>query len=128
ERGSSSLLGRVPLIEVIRNEMRNRFRIGFRFEAMLLLLKLLPQFTVVLDNAIMHDSNLVGDMRMCVIFRRPAMRRPARMADTDRARQRFLLQFLRKLFQLPFGTAAFDMAVRQRGDARAVIAAILEAL
>ena len=55
------------------------------------------------------------------------MRRPARMADADGSGQGLAGKFFGEPVQLAFGAAAFDMAVGQRGDAGAVIAAIFEA-
>ena len=41
---------------------------------------------VILDNAVVYDCGRIADVRMCVILRRCAMRRPTGMADTDTAR------------------------------------------
>ncbi len=65
---------------------------------------------------------------MRVVFGRPAMRRPARVADADLAAERFALETVLERAQLAFGAPAAEHAVLQRGDAGRVIAAIFEAL
>ena len=43
------------------------------------------QLGVVFDNAVMHDGDTQGAVRMRVVFCRCSVRRPARMADADNA-------------------------------------------
>ncbi len=76
----------------------------------------------------MHHGNFVRGVRMRVALFRRAMRRPARMADADRTLQRFFFQLVFKIGQLALGTAARNVTVGKRGDARAVIAPVFKAL
>src|SRR5581483_9750406 len=73
KRGGCRLLRRHALIEIIGDEMRDGFRIGFRTEAMLLFLEFFAQFAVIFDDAVMHQRHLLGHMRVSIILVRPAM-------------------------------------------------------
>ena len=57
---------------------------------------------------------------------RPAVRRPAGVADADRAGQRRALEQRREVDELALGAAPLDMAVGQRRDAGRVVAAIFQ--
>ena len=56
-----------------------------------------------------------------------AMGRPAGMADARFTQQRFRDQSVRQVHELPDGPAALQMALMDRGNAGAVVAAILQA-
>jgi hypothetical protein len=90
--------------------------------------QLAPQFGEILDDAVVHDGEPIGRMRMRVVLGRPAMRRPAGVADADRSRQRLAREPLFQILQFAFGAAPRQHAVLERGDARGVIAAVFEAL
>src|ERR1700722_4713294 len=83
KRRGGRLLRRETLVEIIRNQMRDGFGVGFRLEAMLLFLQLLTQLAVIFDDAVMHDGDLAGYVRMRVVLGRAPMRRPTRMTDAD---------------------------------------------
>ena len=51
-------------------------------------LQLLTQLTKILDDPIVNNREALGRMRMGIILGRSAVRRPAGVADTDRARER----------------------------------------
>ena len=73
------------------------------------------QFAEILDDAVVHDRELLGRMRMRVVLGRAAMRRPARVADADRAGERLAAEtLLRDCLQLALGAPA-----RQRAHAPA---------
>ena len=57
-----------------------------------------------------------------------AVRRPARVADADRAGQRFAAKTRLEVYELAFGAPALDVAVDQGGDAGRIVAAIFQAL
>ena len=76
----------------------------------------------------MHDREPVGGVRMRVGLVRPAMGRPAGVADADRPGERLAREFLFQILQLAFGAAPRQHAVFERGDAGGIIAAIFEAL
>jgi hypothetical protein len=108
--------------------MGDDFRIRIRLETALGFLQFFLQFLIILDDAVMHDGHLICCMRVRIALRRVAMRRPARVADADGAAERLFLQLVGKVDEFAFGAAAFDLAINQRGDARAVIAAVFKAL
>ena len=65
------------------NEVRNDLGVGLGDELVPLALQFELQIEVVLDDAVVDDHDLAGAVavRMCVFLGRPAVRRPARMAD-----------------------------------------------
>ena len=93
-----------------------------------LLASSLAQFAEILDDAVMHDRDLVGGMRMRVVFGRLAMRRPAGVADADVAVQRLAVEPVFEVLQFAFGAPARQRAVLERRDAGGIIAAIFEPL
>ena len=55
--------------------MSGEFRaIGFRFA---------PQFDEILDDVVVHDREPIRGVRVGVVFGRPAVRRPAVVANTN---------------------------------------------
>ena len=86
------------------------------------------QFAEILDDAVMDDGDVVGEMRMRVGLVGHAMRRPAGVADADTAFERRRFQPGFEIDQLALGAAAVEMAVFDRGDAGRIIAAIFEPL
>ena len=108
--------------------MRDDFGVGFGVERVALRLQLFAQFLEILDDAVVHDRDLVGRMRVRVHFVRLAMRRPAGVADAAVAFERLARQPLFQVLQLAFGAAAREVAAFQRRDAGRVIAAIFKAL
>src|SRR5262245_39255695 len=79
---------------------------------------------VVLDDAVVHHRDPARDVRVGVPFRGHAVRRPAGVADADRA-----VQAPGELFQLgnPAAGANTLHGAVDDGDAGRVVAAILEA-
>jgi hypothetical protein len=67
-------------------------------------------------------------MRVRVVRRRAAVRRPARVRDADGAGQRLFGQHLAQVDQLALGAAARSSRLDDRGDAGRVIAAIFQPL
>src|SRR4029079_5309350 len=94
--------------------------LGFGFGSGLeaLLLKLLTQLLEILNDAVVDDGNLVGRMRMRVRFVRLAVGRPAGMANTGVAGERFADQPLFQVLELAFGAAAREMPVFERSHTR----------
>src|SRR5665213_2981730 len=76
----------------------------------------------------MHDRNLVGRVRMRVAFGRPAVRRPAGVADADIAAKRIALEPLRQRGKLALGAASRKMAVFKLGNIGEIAAARFETL
>ena len=107
--------------------MGNDFGVGLAAKGRAVGDQTLAQFAEVFDDAVVHDRDAVGGMGMSIALSRPAMRRPAGVANTDIAAERLLHQPVGQRLQFAFGAAARHHAVIERGDARGVIAAIFEA-
>ena len=103
-------------------------RIGLGGEAMALGDQLLAQGLEVLDDAVVDDGETGAGVRMGVGFRRLAVRRPARVADADRALERRCLQARLEVLQLALGAQPRQPAAFERGDARRIVAAVFEPL
>ena len=86
------------------------------------------EFAEVLDDAVVHHGDFVRGVRMGVALRRPAVRRPAGVADADRAAERLLAEPVLQRLELALGAAAAERTVVQCGDAGGVVAAVFEAL
>ena len=83
---------RQALFHLRGDKMRDDFGVGLRAEFDAARFQLFAQFAEILDDAVMHDRELVGGMRMRVVFVRAAMRRPARVADAGHAGERFAVE------------------------------------
>ncbi len=70
--------------------MRDRLGIGVADELVPRFGKLLAQLAEILDDAVVDDCHQVGCMRMCIVFGRTPVRRPARMTNADGAAERLL--------------------------------------
>ena len=70
-----------------RNQLRQHFRIGFRFELHAARFELHAQFVRVFDDAVVDHCNAAGHigLRVRVAVARRAVRRPSRMANTHHA-------------------------------------------
>ena len=81
----------------------------------------------VLDDAVMdeHDAVVARNMRVRVVLRHAAVRRPARVAYSDVARQPRGRNFLRELRDAPDGAELRNPAVLYNRYARGVVAAVL---
>ena len=82
----------------------------------------------VLDDAVVHDRDAAGLVRVGVALGRLAVGRPAGVADAGVAADRVLDQEVGERDQLADGAAAGELAVVHRGDAGAVVAAVLQPL
>ena len=91
-------------------------------------LQLLLQIEVVLDDAVVDDDDLAGAVavRMGVLLGRPAVRRPARVADAVVAGDRIERDDVLEVRQLAGAAAQVDRAVAHHRHARRVVAAIFE--
>ena len=110
------------------HQIRDGFGVGVGLERKAEPDELFLQCLEILDDAVMHDRDFVGRDRMRILLDRLTVRRPARMADSDRAAHRLLLQSRYEVRQFALGAAALDAAVDQGRDARRIVAAIFEAL
>jgi hypothetical protein len=110
------------------NEVGDDFGVGVGVEFGAALFQLPPQLDKILDDAVVHDRQFLGRVRMRVVFGRAAVRRPTRMADTDRAVERLARQPCLEIPELALGAPPRQLAALERGDARGIVAAIFEAL
>ncbi len=120
-------------VQLRMHEVRDDLGVGVRGEYIALCTKRRADFVVVFDDAVVHDRHAAGDVGMGILLRRHAVRRPARVRDTDLAGEALRL---REPFQV--GDAAgrahtlqFQSspapAVQHR-DPGGVVAAILQPL
>ena len=88
----------------------------------------LLQLEVVLDDAVVDDDDAAGAVavRVRVLLGRPAVRRPARVADAVLARRAARGDDVLEPRQLAGAAPQLDRAVAHDRDARRVVAAILE--
>src|SRR6185436_19454770 len=100
----------------------------FGDEGVALLLELALQRQVVLDDAVVDDDDAAGAvaMRMRVLFGRPTVRRPSRVAEAVPAVDGIPGQDVLEPGEFPGAAPDVDLPVVDDRDARGVIAAILE--
>ena len=128
KRGRHRLDRRLAVLHLLGDEMGDDFGIGLAAELGAVLDQRFAQLTKVLDDAVMHDGDAVGGVGMRIALGRPAVRRPARVANADIAGQRLVSEPGDKRLQFALGAAAAELAVIERGDAGGVVAAVFEAL
>src|SRR5262249_26357906 len=82
------------------------------------------------EDAVVDDDDLARAVGLGVRVQlgRPAVGRPARVADAGRARRGRAVQLLDQVAELARRTVDREPAVRERGDARRIVTAILESL
>ncbi len=119
---------RAAVLHLPGDEVRDHLGVGLGAEFGAGLFQLLPQLAEILDDAVVHDCEPVGGVRMRVVLGRPAVGGPAGMADAAHAAQRLSLQPGFEIAQLALGAAARQAAAFQRRHARGVITAIFQAL
>ena len=115
-------------LEIGADQMRHHLGIGLRPELMPLLQELEAQRLEILDDAVMHDGNAAGFVRMGIVFGGGSMGGPAGVADAGGPGKRITFQDGFEIGELAFGASPLDPTVDQGRDAGAVIAAIFEAL
>ena len=122
-------LGQRPVALIVQpDQVRDHLGVGVRLELDPLRLQLGAQLAEVLDDAVLHDHQLAGeiDVRMGVALARLAVGGPARVADADVALDRRFRQPRRQVAQLADIAADGDLPILDDGDARRVIAAIFQ--
>ena len=127
ERRRHRLDRRAAAVELTRHELRHGLGVGLGLEGIAVRLELGAQLAEILDDAVMHDGEPLRRMRMGVALGRTSMRRPARMADADEARERRLREPRLEIAQLAFGAPPLEPAFLQGRDAGGIITSIFEA-
>ncbi len=118
----------VPGTQLAGDEMGDDLGVGVAGEGGAFSHQLLFQLAKILDDAVMHDRDIVGHMRVRVGLGRLAVGRPAGMADAGLAHERRILEARLEIAQFAFGAPPVERAVRHRGDAGGIVAAIFEPL
>ena len=127
QRAAHGVLEAVVL-HLALDEVRDDFGVGLGDELVALALQLLLQIEVVLDDAVVDDDDLAGAVavRVRVLLGRPAVCRPARVADAVVAVDRVDADHLLEVRQLAGAAPQIDRAVMHHRHARRVVAAIFE--
>ena len=99
-------------------------RIGDRIQT--IACKFDPQLAEVLDDTVVHHGDGACAVGVGVVCVRLAVGGPAGVADARLTRQRLMHQQIAQIDQFAHRTAAVQRAIVHCGDARTVIAAILE--
>ena len=85
----------------VGDQMSDDLAVGLGGELGALPFQLPAQLAEVLDDAVMHDGEPVGRVRMCVVLGRASMRCPAGVADADRAASGSSASIASKFLSLP---------------------------
>ncbi len=128
ERGGHRVDRRLAVVHFVGHQMRDHLGVGLAFELGAALDQPFAQFPEILDDAVVHHRDPVGRMRVRIAFGRPAMGRPAGVADADIAAERLFFEPQFQRVQLALSAAARQHAMVEGGDTGGVVAAILEAL
>ena len=126
--GRDCVLRRRSAFDLASDEMGDDFGVRLALELAAVGDELLAQRLEVLDDAVVDDRHRPDDVRMGIVDGRSAVGRPARVRDADGAAERLSAQLAREVVELSLGAAAGEVALIDRADAGAVIAAIFEAL
>ena len=116
--GRNGIARAMTFLHFVGDEMGDDFGVGLGLEDVAARGQFLAELAKVLDNAIMNHRDPVGRVRMRVVLGGPAMRRPAGVADANRALQGMFPKLRRQIFQLALGPHAGEVPVLERGDAR----------
>ena len=109
------------------DEVRDDLGVRIAAEAHALGLELAAQGHVVLDDPVVDDGDLAGDVGVRIGLARTPVRRPARVADAGRARQRALLESRLEVHELADRSHDLDAASGVQREARGVVPAIFQA-
>ena len=110
-------------------EVGEHLGVGVGAEDDAVILELLSQLEIVFDDTVVDHREVPGsvEMRVGVALRGRTVRRPAGVADPAGAGQRFVVECAGQRGDSARPPADVDSRVIDRRDARAVVAAVLEA-
>ena len=128
ERRMNRLLGPLALVEFVLDDERRNFGIGFGRKRIALGGEFLAQRPEILDDAVVDDRKPRRGVRMGVAFGRLAVRRPAGVADADRAAQRRRGKFRLQVLEFALGAPPLQTPVLERRHAGGIVAAVFEPL
>src|SRR5262245_9336747 len=106
--------------------MSDSFRVCLRGEFYPPADELFFEIKVVFDDPVVHNDHVAGAMWVRVGFRRPAVSRPARVADADRSGQWIPSKDCFQITELTFATPHHDLAIVHDGDPSGIIAPVLK--
>jgi hypothetical protein len=114
--------------EVALDEVRDCLGVGLGAQDVPVGREVLAQLDVVLDDAVVHDRDLAGavDVRVGVLLARLAVRRPPGVPNAHAASDRSGVERLLEVDQLSDTARDGELPGVDDGDARRVIAAVLE--
>ena len=114
---------------VVLEHLRDHFGVRFRNELDAAAHQMVFEVQVIFDDAVVHDGELaaLARLRVRVDVARRAVRRPARVADAERAGDRLAaLDQLAEHAQSALGLCHADAVLRKDRDARGIIPAVFE--
>ena len=126
EHGAHRLARRPTAGQRLVDEMGHDLGVGLGGEILAPGNELVLQLPEILDDPVMDDDHLAGDMGMGIGLVGHAMGGPAGMADAGRPAQRLLVQPACQAVELAWRPGAGHSAVAENRDAGRVIAAIFE--
>jgi hypothetical protein len=127
ERAAHGRLEVLPAVHLAPHQVGHQLGVGVREDLAAGRAQLGAQGHVVLDDAVVHHGHRARDVRVRVHLARAPVRGPARVADAYRAIERPLLEGALQVAQLAHGADHLDAARAVDGQARRVVAAVLEA-
>ena len=117
------------VLHLALDQMRDDLGVGFGLELVSLRLELVLQLEIVLDDAVVHDDDAAGAVavRVRVLFGRPAVGGPARVADAVEPVDRFVVDGVLEVDELARRAAQLDALRADQRDAGGVVAAVFHA-
>ena len=125
------LARRLRFVLHLLNQVGNDLGVGLGNKLVALRGQLPLQLEIVFDDAVVHHDDAPGAVavRMCVLFRGPAVRCPARVSNAEGAVQWVFAQHFFQVRQLAWGAPHLELWVPgfADGDARRVVTSIFQA-
>ena len=118
----------LAVAELGGDEMREHLGVGLAREDVAALAQHLLQLEVVLDDAVVHHRHAVIGVRVRVLVGGPAVRRPAGVADAQRAGGRLGADARLEVLQLPGRAHHVQRAAVHHRQPGRVVAAVLQLL
>ncbi len=125
---STASTGERPFLHLVGDQMGDHLGVGLRAELRALALQLLAQLAEILDDAVVHDREALGGVRMGIALGRLAVGGPAGVTDADVARERLARQHGLEIAQLAGRTPARELSPLEGGDAGGIVTAIFQPL
>ena len=124
--GCNRIARRLTLFDFAGDQMRDNFRIGLAEETPALCQQFVAQWLEILDNSVVYDDNITGDMRVGIVLGRGPMRRPAGVGNACISGQGVILQSRREIDQLALSPATVEIAAMNGTDSGRIIAPVFQ--